>query len=190
MRARKIKIFIVAFMLIGWGIVETKALDLSEITMDDGTCPDGTMLIPKAIAMHCGISCEDATDPKKINECLNMLAKSSRSSGELQEKITHQLSKEYLEKAMQFKAISGNYEERQDELLEEGEGSLDLSPSTGGATTGEGSDLRKKQEKSTKLIAQTTDDMAKILDIYSSKINLEFVDGFYNYDAPYRNVDD
>ena len=171
--------------------VNAIALDFSEVTMDDGTCADGTMLIPKAMAMHCGLSCKDATDADKIDECMNTLAKEAHESSETQHEMIHQLNKEALVVALQSKAFAGNYEEEQDKATGDDSGVQELSAAAGGMFDAEaGSDLRGKQEKNTKLAARSVENMVDIIDVYSSKITLDIIDGFFRYDAPYREFDE
>ena len=183
---------IACLLLFAWLFaLPARAQESNDVEMDNGTCSDGTMLIPEVMAMHCGLSCKDATDKEKINECLNTLAKEAQESSESRDNAIRQLSSEYLVLALQSKALAGNYEEEQDELLDDGSGGLDGSPASGGMDTGEdGSDLRVKQEKTTKLAAQSVKNMVQILNVYSSKLNLDFIDGFYRYDAPYRKFED
>ena len=183
---------IACMVLFAWLFaLPVKAQENGGVDMDNGTCSDGTMLIPEVMAMHCGLSCKDATDKEKINECLNTLAKEAQESNETRDNAIRQLSSEYLVLALQSKALAGNYEEEQDKLLDEGSGGLEGSPASGGIGTEEGgSDLRAKQEKTTKLAAQSVKNMVQIINVYSSRLNLDFIDGFYRYDAPYRKFED
>lgn len=189
--AKKLNLFACFILFVWLFALPAKAQESSDVEMDNGTCFDGTMLIPEVMAMHCGLSCKDATDKEKINECLNTLAKEAQESNEVRDNAIRQLSSEYLVLGLQSKALAGNYEEEQDELLDERSGGLGGSPALGGMETGEdGSDLRAKQEKNTKLAAQSVKNIVQIINVYSSKLNLDFIDGFYRYDAPYRKVED
>lgn len=187
----KIHLIVWSFLFMGLLALSANAQENNSVEMDDGTCSDGTMLIPKVMAMHCGLSCKDATDKEKINECLNTLAKEAQKSGKTRDDVIRQLSSEYLVLALQSKALAGNYEEKQDELLEGENGNQGFNVTAEGMSGGEsGSDLRVKQEKNTKLTTQSVKNMVQIINVYSSKVNLDFIDGFYRYDAPYREFEE
>ena len=80
---------------------ETALPSAADVEMDDGTNMEGDLIIPKKMAMRCGISSKDGRDKEKIQECLNILASEGLDIVGIEQDMMHQVSKNALEKALQ-----------------------------------------------------------------------------------------
>ena len=167
---------------------QTEEVSAADVKMDDGTGPDGDLIIPKRMALHCGLSSQDGHDNAKIKECLDKLAASGIDLVAIQQDRMHQTSKDALEKAVTVKSAAGNYEAIQEEKLEEDSGVQAGSPAAGGEDAADGSDLRTKQTKNIKMSANSSLNLIKVIDVYSARVGLDFMDIFFKADAPYRQA--
>ena len=71
---------------------------------DGGTDSNGTVIIPKALAMYCGLSSSDALEEGKVDECLQKLNKERNSaqlfSGSDAPKVYNQAMAQYVAASM------------------------------------------------------------------------------------------
>lgn len=165
---------------------ETALPSAADVEMDDGTNMEGDLIIPKKMAMRCGISSKDGRDKEKIQECLNILASEGLDIVGIEQDMMHQVSKNALEKALTTKSAAGNYEATRDDKLGEGVGIQAGSAAAGGESSADGSDLRSKQEKNVKMSARSNQNLLKVIDIYSARVGLDSMEVFFKFDAPYR----
>lgn len=165
---------------------EEKQVSAADVDMDDGTGPAGDLIIPKRIAMHCGISSKEGRDKYKLNECLDKLAAEGKDLLNIEQEVMHQVSKDALEKALTTKSAAGNYEATRDEKLEEDNEVQSGSAAAGGEAAADGSDLRTKQTKNIKMSGRSSENLLQVIDIYSTRVGLDMMEAFFRYDAPYR----
>ena len=166
---------------------EEEQISAADVEMDDGTGPDGDLVIPKKMAMRCGISSNDGKDKDKISKCLDTLAsENGEDLGDLEQEIMHQLSQNTLEKALTTKSAAGNYEATRDDELEEDNDVQSGSAAAGGEAAADGSDLRTRQEKNIKMSARSSENLLKVIDIYSARVGLDSMEMFFRSDASHR----
>lgn len=158
----------------------------ADVEMDDGTNMEGDLIIPKKMAMRCGISSKDGRDKEKIQACLDTLASEGLDIVGIEQEMMHQLSKNAMEKALTTKSAAGNYEATRDDKLGEGVGVQAGSAAAGGEAGADGSDLRSKQEKNVKMSERGNQNLLKVIDIYSARVNLDSMAAFFKLDASYR----
>lgn len=87
---------------------KTERLMFAKIEMlnlpDGGTDSNGTVIIPKALAMYCGLSSSDALEEGKVDECLQKLNKERNSaqlfSGSDAPKVYNQAMAQYVAASM------------------------------------------------------------------------------------------
>ena len=167
---------------------QQEEISAADVEMDDGTGPDGDLVIPKKMAMHCGLSSKDASDETKVKECLDKLAAAGIDLVSIQQDAMHQISKDALEKAVAAKSAAGNYEAIQEDKLGEDSGVQAGSAAAGGEDSADGSDIRTKQTKNIKMSANSSLNLIKIIDIYSARVGLDFMEVFFGIDASYRQA--
>ena len=165
---------------------EEQEISAADVEMDDGTGPDGDLVISKKMAMHCGISSKDGRDKAKLNECLDKLAAEGMDLATIEQDMMHQISKDSLGKALTTKSSAGNFEATRDDELEEDSGVQSGSAAAGGALAADGSDLRIKQTKNIKMSGRSSENLLKVIDIYSARVGLDAMEVFFRLDAPYR----
>ncbi len=152
--------------------------DISKM-QDNGTGPDGIMILPKGMAMRCGLSSRDGSDPEKINACMDRLvaltqdgAVGKESSYEIMTEILGQMNAVYMQTALAAKAEAGDYEDKMDE--ETGDSA---------ATT-----VRDKQAQLVNLSAMGGRNAITLNQVYASLLFLQAMNGFYEYDFSRREV--
>ena len=160
----------------------------ADVTLDDGTAPGGSLIIPKMMAMRCGISSKDAEDKQKISECFNTLAAAGNDIADIQQDVMHQLSQNALEMALKNKSAAGDYEDTLEEELKGDNGAQPGSPAAGGEDAADGEDLRVKQTQNVKISSRSAVNTVKIIDVYSTRVGLDFMEVFFKFDLPYRQT--
>ena len=156
---------------------------------DDGTTSDGTFVIPKRMALTCGLDSESARDSEKMNECKDLLANIKEEEGFsiIRDDILHQMNKYYLERTLKVKSEAGDYKDIQEDTLSASFGGAEGSPAT--PEGDDGTDVRKLQEQLIKLSAQTAKNSIRMSEILSNAISLDEMHNFYLYDVPNRKKD-
>lgn len=159
----------------------------AEFNLDDGTTADGDMLLPKTVAMRCGISSADAADQDKINECLNKIAADTTSIDWFAKQTMHQVNKDALNIALKYKTDAGDYEETMDEKLGDNTGIQSGSAAAGGDIAADGDDLRKDQSKNAKIYSRGAENLNKIIAVYTTNMGIDAYENFFESDASFRN---
>lgn len=181
MRMNSAKITFMILISCFWltSAVFAQGLDLAQM-QDDGTGPDGVMILPKGMALRCGLSARDGRDSEKISACLDHLvaltkdnAIARESAYEIMTDIIHQLSQEYLVLALENKADSGDVEDKIEE-----ETGKDMA-----------STAKDKQLQSTNLSAKKARNINDLTRIYSALLFLQSMDGYYKLDFSRRQVE-
>lgn len=158
----------------------------TSVALDDGSGPAGDLIIPKAMAMRCGISSKDGRDKEKLDECFDTLASEGADIFFIQKEMMHQISKDALEKALTVKSAAGNYEATRDDELDDSNGVQSGSAAAGGFATADGSDIRTTQTKNNKMSARSSRNLLKVIDIYSARVGLDLMEVFFRSDVPHR----
>lgn len=171
------------------GAEEAASESAADVAMDDGSAPGGDLVIPKALAMRCGISSKDAGDKSKIKECLDKVAVDANDITEIQFLVMDQLTQNALEQALQIKAEAGDYEDSLDKKLGDDSGVQAGSPAAGGEAAADGEDLRAAQTKNVKISSRSAVNITKLIDIYSTRVGLNFMEMYFSADAPRRRAE-
>ncbi len=149
---------------------------------DNGTCPDGAMVVPETMAMHCGLSCADGQDADKIDECLKKLALEDED-GSLRKAIMQELYDDAMMRALEFKFSSGDYEDTMKKELGESNDVQGGSPAAGGEAAADGSDLSTRQNKNIKINARNIVSLTTLMTLYGIKIRLFTIEDFWQTTA-------
>ena len=157
--------------------------------LDDGTTADGDMLLPKTLAMRCGISSADAANQDKIDKCLNKIAADTDSIDRLAKQTMHQVNKNALNIALKYKTDAGDYEETLDKRLGDDSGIQSGSAAAGGAISADGENLRKDQTKNAKIYSRSAENLNKIIAVYTTNMGIDAYKNFFETDAAFRNAE-
>ncbi|MBE6445388.1 MAG: hypothetical protein E7019_05005 [Alphaproteobacteria bacterium] len=160
-----------------------------KIASDTGTGADGVMILPKSMAKACGMGSIEITDEAAVEECFNAIAgiKGDAVYTALKNEILRELNQKTIELALKIKSESGDFKDKQKEALEDNNGVQKFSAAAGGvAEENAGADIRGSQIDNIALSTMSAQNLLKIIELYSAKLNLDLMYNFYQNDAPGR----
>jgi len=156
------------------------------IGKDDGTSADGIFIIPRRMALTCGLDSETALDLAKLDKCKTTLANITEEEGfnVIRDEILHQLNKNKLEVALNLKSQAGDYEDIQTEVVNGGFKAKEGSPAMPEGKPGV--DVRSLQGQLIRLSAQTAKNSLRQIEAYTGSLDLDNMINFYQYDITNR----
>lgn len=161
-----------AFLFLSLSCFSTNgfAAGLPGVSRDNGTDEEGTLIVPKAMALRCDFKSKDGGDANKITECLDKIASDMYGPQahkpdviQTRNDILQGFAKGYMDLANKYKASAGDYVDKGDE-----NGNSDLK-----------TDKHGKKEQEGKVSGSNAKSVMALTDVLASSMTLDSMEVYF-----------